>query len=152
MINIKIVCVGNLKEKYWVEACEEYKKRLSRFCKLTIIEVEEQNKYLQVPLILKKEGELISKAIAANTAVLAIEGKELTSEEFAKFIASQGMDSGEITFVIGGSYGISEEIKKTARHRLSFGKGTFPHNLARVILLEQLYRGFMINEGSTYHK
>ncbi len=152
MINIKIVCVGNLKEKYWVEACEEYKKRLSRFCKLTIIEVEEQNKYLQVPLILKKEGELISKAITANTAVLAIEGKELTSEEFAKFIASQGMDSGEITFVIGGSYGISEEIKKTARHSLSFGKGTFPHNLARVILLEQLYRGFMINEGSTYHK
>ena len=152
MINIKIVCVGNLKEKYWVEACEEYKKRLSRFCKLTIIEVEEQNKYSQITLILKKEGELISKAITANTAVLAIEGKELTSEEFAKFIASQGMDSGEITFVIGGSYGISEEIKMTARHRLSFGKGTFPHNLARVILLEQLYRGFMINEGSTYHK
>jgi len=152
MINIKIVCVGNLKEKYWVEACEEYKKRLSRFCKLTIIEVEEQNKYSQIPLILKKEGELISKAITANTAVLAIEGKELTSEEFAKFIASQGMDSGEITFVIGGSYGISEEIKMTARHSLSFGKGTFPHNLARVILLEQLYRGFMINEGSTYHK
>lgn len=152
MISIKVVCVGNLKERFWIEACHEYKKRLSRFCKLTVVEVEEQNKYSQIPIILKKEGELIEKSLTTNTAALAIEGKEYSSEEFASFLSKQSMESGEITFVIGGSYGLSEDIKKSARHKLSFGKATFPHNLARVMLLEQIYRAFMINEGSTYHK
>ncbi len=152
MISVKIVCVGNLKEKFWIDACEEYKKRLSRFCKLTMVEIEEQNKYNEVPLILKREGELVAKNLTKNTAVLAIEGKQHSSEEFAAFLSKQGMESGEITFVIGGSYGIDDEIKKSARHKISFGRATYPHNLARVMLLEQIYRGFMINEGSSYHK
>lgn len=152
MINIRIVCVGNLKERFWVEACDEYKKRLSKFCKLTIVEVEEQNKLKEPARILQREGEDILKQLGANPVLMAIEGNQLSSEEFSNFIEKQKLLSSELTFVIGGSYGVSEEVKKNIKTKLSFGKATFPHNLARVMLLEQLYRAFMLESGAKYHK
>lgn len=152
MMTIKLVCVGNLKEKFWIEACEEYKKRLSKFCKLSIIEVEEQNRLDNIPLILKREGEAILECSGNGPILLAIEGKQLSSEEFALFMEKQKMEKSEINFIIGGSYGVSEEVKKAASHKISFGKPTFPHNLARVMLLEQIYRAFMISSGAKYHK
>ena len=152
MIAINIVCVGNLKEKFWIDACHEYEKRLSRFCKLTITEVDEENSLCEKDKILAKEGEGITKKLSGHVALLAIEGKQFSSEEMAAYIEKQKLESGEITFIIGGSYGVSEEVKKAVKEKISFGKITLPHNLARVVLLEQIYRAFMINSGSTYHK
>lgn len=152
MINVKILCVGNLKEKFWIDACEEYKKRLSKFCKLKIIELDELNKYNEPAKILQKEGEELLKHLGANPVLMAIEGKELSSEEFATFIEQEKLSNSEITFVIGSSYGVSEDVKKVVKRKLSFGKATFPHNLARVMLLEQIYRAFMLSSGAKYHK
>ncbi len=151
MMTIKIVCVGNLKEKFWREACEEYQKRLSRFCKLKIIELEEQNN-LSSQKTLEKEGEEILKHISGKTILLAIEGKQYSSEEFADKLEKEALTSSELTFIIGSSCGVSDGVKNIVKEKISFGKPTFPHNLARIMLLEQIYRGFMINNGSTYHK
>ncbi len=152
MINIRLVCVGNLKEKYWLDACNEYAKRLQKFCKLTIIELAEQNKYQEKPRILQSEGEEILSNLAGKKLLLDIKGKELTSEEFAKRIELLSQVSSTLTFIIGGSYGVSEEVKQKVDEKISLGKITLQHNLARVVLLEQIYRGFMINSGSKYHK
>lgn len=152
MINIRLVCVGNLKEKYWLDACNEYAKRLQKFCKLTIIELAEQNKYQEKPRILQSEGEEILSNLAGKKILLDIKGKELTSEEFAKRIELLSQVSSTLTFIIGGSYGVSEDVKQKVDEKISLGKITLPHNLARVVLLEQIYRGFMINSGSKYHK
>lgn len=152
MINIRLVCVGNLKEKYWLDACNEYAKRLQKFCKLTIIELAEQNKYQEKPRILQSEGEEILSNLAGKKILLDIKGKELTSEEFAKRIELLSQASSTLTFIIGGSYGVSEDVKQKVDEKISLGKITLPHNLARVVLLEQIYRGFMINSGSKYHK
>lgn len=152
MITINIVCVGNLKEKFWKEACEEYQKRLSRFCKLNIIELAEQNNLGNDIKTLEKEGEDILKHISGKTMLLAIEGKQLSSEEFADKIEKETLTTSELTFVIGSSCGVSEKVKSGIKEKISFGKATFPHNLARVMLLEQIYRAFMIKNGSTYHK
>ena len=152
MVNINIVCVGNLKEKYWAQACAEYAKRLSRFCKLNVIEVAEENKFEDIDKILSREGENILKKVSGEVVLLAIEGQAMSSENLSSFIEKKMLVSGEITFIIGGSYGVSEEVKKIAKTQISFGKITLPHNLARVVLLEQLYRAFMISAGSAYHK
>lgn len=155
MITINVVCVGNLKEKFWKDASGEYEKRLSKFCKLNVIELAEQNKYEDQNKILQLEGQEILKTISdkgGKTFLLAINGKERSSEEFASLIESTSLTSSTINFVIGGSYGTSEEVGERIKDKLSFGKATYPHNLARIILLEQIYRAFMLNGGGKYHK
>lgn len=151
-MNINIVCVGNLKEKFWIEASEEYKKRLQKFCKITVKELQEQNKFQDKERILLSEGEEIIDNLNGYSILLDINGKELSSEDLAVKISQIMQQKSTITFIIGGSYGVSDEVKQKVDERLSFGKITLPHNLARVVLLEQIYRVFMINGGGKYHK
>lgn len=155
MISINIICVGNLKEKFWKDASAEYEKRLSKFCKLNIVELAEQNKFDDKYRTLQIEGQDILKRVeegGGKTFLLAVNGKERTSEEFADLIIETAMTNSKINFVIGGSYGTSEEVNKAINDKISFGKATYPHNLARIILLEQIYRAFMLNSGGKYHK
>jgi len=148
MIKIKIVCVGKIKEKYLVDAILEYSKRLSKYVNLEIIEVSEEQ-------TIEKEGQNILKRIDKGDfcIALAIEGKMLSSVEFSKFL-SEKMVFGESSFcfVIGGSEGLSSEILKRANYKLSFSKMTFPHQLMRVILVEQIYRTQRILNNEPYHK
>ncbi len=159
-MNINIIAVGKIKEKYLKDAIEEYAKRLSRFCKLTIFEVSDEAMSdkpsdSEKTQILQKEGEKILSAIK-NTDVLVslcVEGKQITSEEFADFFANECvMGANTFTLIIGGSLGLSEEIKQKSKLRLSFSKMTFPHQLMRAIVLEQIYRAFKINANESYHK
>lgn len=152
MMQIRLVCVGNLKEKFWIDACQEYVKRLQKFCKLQIVEISEQNKFDDVEKIKAKEGELILQSLQGDAILLALDGKEVTSEQFSVLIERKTLTTSQLTFVIGGSYGVSEAVKKAIPTKITLGKMTYPHNLARVILLEQIYRGYMIKAGSTYHK
>lgn len=159
-MNITVICVGKLKEKYLKSAIDEYSKRLSRYCKLEVIELSDEktpdNASEKEELIIKeKEGNNILKYIKDTMFVvaLAIEGKMLTSEELADFIKEQGIrGNSSIAFVIGGSLGLSKDVLDRADYKLSFSKMTFPHQLMRVILLEQVYRGFRIINGEPYHK
>jgi 23S rRNA (pseudouridine1915-N3)-methyltransferase len=159
MMKVTIIALGKLKEKYLSLACEEYRKRLSRYCNLDFIELEpvrlpEKPSELEITNALSKEADMILKKIPQNSEVyaLCIEGKSLSSEEFAKNVASlQNMGKG-ITFIIGSSYGLSPKIKGLSKLKLSFSQMTFPHQLFRVMLLEQIYRAFKIEEGSQYHK
>lgn len=151
MININIVCVGSLKEKFWIDAVNEYGKRLSKFCKLKFIELSQLEKF-EKQKCLDCEGDEILKVVRGYKILLDVEGKQLTSDEFAKQLESISLLNSEITFIIGGSYGVSDKVKKQVNFRMSFGKLTLPHNLARVVLVEQIYRAFMITNGSTYHK
>lgn len=152
MMTINLVCVGNLKEKFWKDAAEEYKKRLSKFCKLNIIEVQEQNKYDDIEKIKQIEGEDICTKLEGKSYLLDIGGNQYASEEFATELKLAALVNSTLTFVIGGSYGVSGKVRSAVRSRISFGKATYPHNLARIILLEQIYRAFMINSGAKYHK
>lgn len=159
MIKITIIALGKLKEKYLREASAEYEKRLSRYCKLDIIELEpvrlnEKPSQSEIDLALQKESEMIIKKIPAGSQVysLCVEGKQFSSEEFAEkneYIFSKG---GSLTFIIGSSYGLDKKVKNLSDVRLSLSEMTFPHQLFRVMLLEQIYRSFKISEGSTYHK
>lgn len=160
MINITLITVGKIKEKYFTDAIAEYSKRLGRYCKLNIIELKDEptpdnpseNERQQV---LKKEGARILEKIPKSCYVvpLCIEGKQKTSEELSEFIQKTATDGyNEIVFIIGGSMGICDEVKAKADFKLSFSKMTFPHQLMRVILLEQIYRAFNIADGGKYHK
>ena len=149
---IRLVCVGSLKEDFWQKACQEYQKRLQKFCTLQIIELQEQNKYEHVDKILSAEGGLILSNLSGYNILLDIEGKLCSSSELASKLNNILLTNSTITFIIGGSYGVSEAVRKSVNERLSFGKITLPHNLARVVLLEQIYRAFMINSGAKYHK
>lgn len=151
-MHIRLVCVGSLKEDFWQKACQEYQKRLQKFCTLQIIELQEQNKYEQVDKILSAEGGLILSNLSGYNILLDIEGKLYSSNELASKLNNILLTNSTITFIIGGSYGVSEAVRKSVNERLSFGKITLPHNLARVVLLEQIYRAFMINSGAKYHK
>lgn len=144
MFKVRIVCVGKLKEEYWRAAAAEYVKRLSRFCKTEIFELAERS-------TLAQEAEDIKKYLRGRVFVLAIEGKQRSSEEFAEELKAACDGGEEITFVIGSSCGLHESVKAGAR-LISFSKMTFPHQLMRVVLLEQVYRAFMINAGAEYHK
>ena len=145
MLKLNIVCVGKLKEDYLTDAVNEYVKRLSRFCKTEIIELAERNSP-------KEEAESILRACKGYTVALAVEGKKCSSEQFASKVQAV-FDKGEsLTFVIGSSCGLDSSVKAQADELLSFSDMTFPHQLMRVILVEQLYRAFMINSGSKYHK
>lgn len=159
-MNIKIVAIGKIKEKYLKEAINEYSKRLGRYIKLEIIELSDE----QVPenlsekemeIVKDKEGQKILEKIKETDYVisLVIKGKEFTSEELAEKIESLGVEgNSNITFVIGGSLGLSDDVIKRSNLKLSFSNMTFPHQLMRVILLEQIYRSYRINTNEPYHK
>ena len=159
-MKITVIAVGKIKEKYLKDALAEYSKRLSRYCKLEIIEVADEKTPHQASeaaedLIRAKEGERILKHIRDDMFVITLEigGKMLTSEEFADKIETLGVQGkSSIAFVIGGSIGLGKEVLKRSDFALSFSKMTFPHQLMRVVLLEQVYRGYRIMNGEPYHK
>lgn len=160
MIKITVISVGKMKEKFFLGAQEEYSKRISRYADLNIVELKdeatpENPSEREKEIILKKEAERIKDKIPQGSYVisLCVEGKQQSSEELAGIINKTVTEiAGNITFIVGGSLGLSDEIKTQSNLRLSFSKMTFPHRLMRVILLEQIYRAFTIIEGKTYHK
>ncbi len=151
-MNINLVCVGNLKEKFTRDCAAEYIKRLGAFCKLNVVEIKEQNVLENPALVLQKEGEDIIKNLKGFVILCDISGEEYSSEIFAEKLEKIFMENSTITFVIGGSYGVSESVRSHANARVSFSHMTFPHNLFRVMLLEQIYRAFTILAGKAYHK
>ena len=159
-MNITIICVGKIKEKYLKSAIDEYTKRLSRYCKLNIVELGDEKtpdnaSEKQEILIKEKEGEAILRSIKDNMFVIALElkGNMLSSEELSNYIMDLGVrGESNIAFVIGGSLGLSKAVLERANYKLCFSKMTFPHQLFRVMLLEQVYRGFRIISGEPYHK
>ena len=147
MMNITILCVGKLKERYWTEAAAEYRKRLSRYCSIAVEELKEENP--------EAEGQNILKRLKKDSFVITLEiqGKALNSEELSSRLQELALEGkSDITFVIGGSDGLSEEVSRRSDFRLSFSRMTFPHQMIRIFLLEQIYRSFKIMKGETYHK
>ena len=159
-MNISIICVGKIKEKFLKAAIDEYSKRLSKYCKLNIIELPDEktpdNASQKDELLIKeKEGSKILKHISDNAYVIALDlkGKNLSSEEFANELSTLALNGkSNIVFIIGGSLGIADSVIKRCDFKLCFSKMTFPHQLFRVMLLEQIYRCFRINNGEPYHK
>ena len=159
-MRISIVCVGKIKEKYLKLGIDEVSKRLSKYCKLEVIELDDEKapenlSDKEMLMTKEKEGKKILSKIKENAHViaLAIDGKNLSSEELAETIDNLGVrGTSHIVFVIGGSLGLSDEVLKRANYKLSFSKMTFPHQLMRLILLEQVYRAFRINNNEPYHK
>lgn len=151
-MTINIVCVGNLKEKFSREEQAEYLKRLSAFCKVNIVELKEQNHLDNPALILEREGEEILSQLKGVSILCDIGAKEHSSEEFAKHLQDLMQTTSTITFVVGGSFGVSDKVKKSCDEKMSFSPMTFPHNLFRIMLLEQIYRAFTILHGKSYHK
>ncbi|MET3558056.1 23S rRNA (pseudouridine1915-N3)-methyltransferase [Streptococcus rupicaprae] len=159
-MKIKLITVGKLKEKYLKDGVAEYTKRLGRFAKVELIELTDEKtpdraSELEKQQIMAKEAERIFSKIGERDFIiaLAIEGKQLPSEDFSQLIAdktSQGFST--LTFIIGGSLGLAPDIKTRANFLLSFGKLTLPHQLMKLVLVEQIYRAFMIQQGSPYHK
>ncbi|MEG0895836.1 MAG: 23S rRNA (pseudouridine(1915)-N(3))-methyltransferase RlmH [Oscillospiraceae bacterium] len=158
MLTVNIICVGKLKEKYLKDAVAEYEKRLSAFCKINIKELNEyklpQNpSQSQITQCIKEEGDCILSHIKGYIVPLCIEGNMLSSEQLAENISTVALNGeSTISFIIGGSYGLDNSVKSRADLKLSFSKMTFPHQLARVMLLEQIYRAFSINSNNKYHK
>ena len=148
---IKIIAVGSIKENYLKEALNEYLKRLSKYTNIEIIEVKDEGLVEESKAI---EKERIKKHLNNKDYIitLEIEGESLTSKEFATTIENIFLQTSNITFIIGGSYGLSPEIKSLAKKHLSFSKMTFPHQLFRLLLLEQIYRAYKINNNESYHK
>ena len=159
-MNINIIAVGKIKEKFFKDACAEYEKRMSRFCKLNITELPDEAmsdkpSEAEKSAVLKKEASRILSAIRPTDVVIAlcVEGKQMASEELADFFKNSCIEGkSSFTFIIGGSLGLLEEVKAKSNLRLSFSKMTFPHQLMRVVLLEQIYRAFKINANESYHK
>ena len=159
MLNIHIVCIGKVKESYLRDAINEYSKRLSKYCKLTILELPDEkipdklNESLANE-IKEKESNAILHHIKKDSYIICLDlaGKEFSSEDFSKNLENLSLQTSHITFVIGGSLGLSSEILKKAHQKICFSKMTFPHQLIRVFLLEQIFRGFKISNGETYHR
>ena len=158
MLTVKIICVGNLKEKYWVDAVKEYAKRLSAHCKFQIIELNEAKcdknpSETSINKALEEEAKQILQAASGSAIIsLCIEGKIISSEELSKKLDNLAlMGESSVSFIIGSSFGLSDTVKK-AGERISMSKMTFPHQLARVMLCEQIYRAFRISAGTKYHK
>ncbi len=159
-MNITVIALGKLKEKYLADAIKEYTKRLTLYGKISIIELNpsklpDNPSQGEIENALSKEAEEIKKKIPSNsfTFALCIEGKEKSSEDFAKQIKTAALNGkSNITFIIGSSFGLADEIKALADFKLSFSPMTFPHQLMRVMLLEQIYRAFQINNNGKYHK
>ena len=156
MIKINVVAIGDIKEKYLLDAIKEYSKRITRFANLNIIEIKENNpasnSEKDIKSALKKDTIEIEKHLSGFTIVLDILGKQIDSIELSKTIEKITQTNSTITFVIGASNGLSDEIKYRANLKLSFSLMTFPHQLMRVILLEQIYRAFTILNNIAYHK
>lgn len=160
MMNVTLLCVGKLKEDYLRAACAEYQKRLGAFCRLSVIEIAESRlsdrpSQAQIDAALIEEGERILAKLPANAypVALCIEGQKMSSEQLAVIIASLAANgTSSLAFIIGGSFGLSDEVKSACRLRLSMSDMTFAHQLARVMLLEQIYRAFSINANTKYHK
>ncbi len=150
---IKIICVGKLKEKYWRAAVLEYSKRISRYTKLEIIECSDYNGNDINTVLIHEKNEIIKHINNRDYIItLEIEGEQLSSTELARKVDSLFLNYSNLTFIIGGSYGIHEEIKKMANFSLSFSKMTYPHQMFRVMLLEQIYRSYKILNNESYHK
>ena len=150
---IKIICVGKIKEAFYREAIIEYQKRLSKYTKLEVIELPDVTTS-NIEENIRKEAIMIQKYIGPRDYVitLEIEGTQVSSETFAQKIDSIYQTNSTITFIIGGSYGLSQNIKQMSNWSLSFSKMTFPHQLFRIVLLEQIYRAYKINHHESYHK
>lgn len=159
-MNITVISVGKIKEKFFVNGMNEYSKRLSRYCKLSFVVVNDEKapeslSQAEMNLVKEREGERILNKITDSTYViaLAIDGKELSSEELSSKVDNLALTgNSDITFIIGGSLGLSQEVLKRSNYKLSFSKMTFPHQLMKLILLEQIYRAFRISKGEPYHK
>ena len=160
MLNVKLICVGKLRENYLIEAFREYSKRLGAYCRFECAEIPEQRlpdhpAPKEIAAALEREAAEVLKAIPpdAYLCALCVEGKQIPSEGMADMIAArENSGKPKLCFLIGGSYGMADALKQRADFRLSFSKMTFPHHLARVMLAEQIYRGYKILEGSRYHK
>ncbi len=160
MLGITVITLGKLKEKYLRDACDEYKKRLGTLCKLKIFELDpvklsDNPSQTEIDKALEKESKDIFSKIpqGAKVVSMCIEGKQMPSEKLSKFFEDTAVSGcGEIVFIIGSSFGLDDSVKKRSDVRLSMSEMTFPHQLARVMLLEQIYRAFMISNSSKYHK
>jgi 23S rRNA (pseudouridine1915-N3)-methyltransferase len=160
MQSVTVLCVGKLKEKFYADACAEYQKRLGRYCKLSIIELPEQRlgdapSEAEVAAALEREADAILGRLPRGGAVIAlcVEGQTMSSERLSETVAryaARGVS--QLTFLVGGSFGMAERVKQAADLRLSMSPMTFPHHLARVMLLEQIYRAYQIQAGTKYHK
>jgi len=159
MLTIQILCIGKIKENYLKEAIAEYTKRLSKYCKLNIIELPDEkipdkiNETISNE-IKKKECDAILKHLKKDSHVICLDlaGKQFSSEEFSSHIQNLSMQTSTINFIIGGSLGITDELLKLSNEKICFSKMTFPHQLIRVFLLEQIFRGFKIANNETYHR
>ncbi len=159
MIHIQLICVGKLKEPFFIAAAEEYQKRLTPYCKFSLTQLPEERlpdspSAALIEEALRKEGEAILQKLpkSGTLVALCVEGKPLSSEGLSAKMGAWMQTSSSLTFVIGGSHGLSDHVKAKADLRLSLSSMTLPHHLARVVVLEQVYRGFKIMEGSGYHK
>lgn len=160
MLNITVLCVGKLKEAYWRDACAEYEKRLGAFCRFSLYEVAEERlpdnpSSAQIAATIEAEGKRLLERLPKDCAVIpmCIEGKEMDSPALSARMQKMAVEgTSHIVFVIGGSWGLSDAVKNRASFRLSMSPMTFPHQLARVMLLEQIYRAFQISSGGKYHK
>ncbi len=160
MLQINILYVGNIKDKFYAEAVAEYEKRLSAFCKIKNIELREEKppenpSEAEIAMVIRKEGDRLLEALPKKgyKIALCVEGTQISSEDLAKKIAAVTVSGdSEITFIIGGAFGMDERVKKAANYRLSISKMTFTHRMMRVILAEQIYRALNILSGGNYHK
>ncbi len=159
MLTINIVCIGKIKEKFFKEAIDEYSKRLSKYCKLNILELPDEkipdksNSSIENEIKTKECNNIINHIKKDSYIIcLDLKGKEFSSEQFSKNIENISMQSSQITFIIGGSLGLTENLLNLSNQKICFSKMTFPHQLIRVFLLEQIYRAFKISNGETYHK
>lgn len=159
MLNINIVCIGKIKEKYLRDALDEYSKRLSRYCKLSFLELSDEkipdkiNDNLANEIKSKECNNIISH-LKKDSYLIALDlnGKEFSSEDFSKKIDNVSMENSHLTFIIGGSLGLTKELLDMCDLKICFSKMTFPHQLIRVFLLEQIFRAFKIQKGETYHR
>ena len=158
MLHINLYCVGKVKEQYLRDAIDEYLKRISKYCSISIIELpdkpipEKSNSTLESQIIEAESNEIINKLnMSSYKIALDVTGKQYTSEEFAEKITKIQLSNSTISFIIGGSLGLSDDLKRICNEKISFSKMTFPHQLMRVIFLEQLFRSFKINNNEKYH-
>ena len=159
MLNINIICIGKIKEQYLKSAIEEYSKRLSRYCKLNILELPDEkipdklNDNLSNEIKTKECNNIINH-LKKDSCIIALDltGNELSSEEFSKMIENISMENSSITFIIGGSLGLTKELLNKCDKKICFSKMTFPHQLIRIFLLEQIFRAFKISNNETYHR
>lgn len=159
MIKLRIACIGKLKDKHWIAAESEYLRHLRRFCDFDTVELKPEESAAEpsegeIAAILAAEGERLKKAAAGFpvTVAMAVEGSELSSEQFSAMLKKEADVGRGVCFMIGGSWGIDEAIKKSCTYRVSMSRFTMPHRLARIVLLEQIFRAFKIMNGETYHK